>query len=653
MKGLSIKSVAMLSFFALFISCAKEKTDWLVISPSGNIQFKIVLSETNQLMYNVAIIEQGVEKQVIANSPLGIRRGDETFIQNMKFVSTDPVITIDETFSLPVGKRKIVNSEANELTINFENENGAPFQIVIRAANDGVAFRYRFPNFDENLQSVEEEITGFAIAGEGKTWIAPYDKVTMYSPGYERFFENGIPIGTPAPGEEGWCLPALFQTENAWILLTEAALDSTYFGMHLQPNAEGGKYTVRMPEINEANNVCSHIPTSTLPWATPWRTLIIGNELSDIVESDLVVALNPPSQIADESWIKPGRASWSWWSDWPSPKNYESQKKYVDFTAEFGWEYTLVDANWDLMTGGNIEDLIKYANSKNVGILLWYNSGGPHNDVTERPRDIMSSPARRKEEFQKIAAWGVKGVKVDFFQSDKPQIIKQYFDILKDAADNKIMVNFHGCTMPRGWNRTWPNLVTMEAMRGAESYAFDENYPAKAVWHNTILPFARNVIGSMDYTPVAFSNQKYPHLTTWCHELALSVVYESGIQHMADNFEYYKALPEEPKTFLKNVPVAWDETKLLAGYPGEDCVIARKANDIWYIGGINGANEKKSWEIGLSRLEGSDFSGIVITDGETDKQFSCSEFTIKAGDKLLVDVLPYGGFVAKLKQIDK
>jgi hypothetical protein len=255
----------------------------------------------------------------------------------------------------------------------------------------------------------------------------------------------------------------------------------------------------------------------------------------------------------------------------------------------------------------------------------------------------------RKAEFKKLADWGVKGVKVDFFQSDKPQIIKQYFDILKDAADNKIMVNFHGCTMPRGWNRTWPNLVSMEAVRGAESYKFDSAYTEKAIWHNTILPFTRNVIGSMDYTPVTFSNQKYPHKTTFGHELALSIVFESGILHLADNCESYRTLPEAPKNFLKDVPVVWDSSLLLAGYPGKDCVIARKSGDTWYIAGIIGTNEKKSWEIDLLRLEGTDFSGIVITDGETEKEFSYSEFNLKAGDKLMVNVLPYGGFVAVLK----
>ena len=639
----------MFTLFSLFVSCGKEETEWSVLSPSGNIKFKIALYENNRLMYNISLVESGVNKLVIANSPLGIRRNDETFFQNLKFTGRLSEITHSESFALSVGKQKNINTEVNELTLTFKNENGSEIELITRVSDDGAAFRYRFPETNDNIFSVEEEFTGFYIAGRGKTWMAPYDKVSLYSPGYERYFENGIPIGTTSPGEEGWCLPALFQTENAWMLLTEAALDSSYFGFHLQPNADAGKYTVRMPEAGEANNLCTNIPNSNLPWSTPWRVIILGKNLSDVVESNMVAALNPPSQIKDDSWIKPGRASWSWWSDWPSSRNFESLKKFIDVAAEMGWEYSLVDANWDLMTGGNIEELVNYANSKNIGILMWYNSGGPHNDVTERPRDIMNNPELRKAEFKKLAEWGVKGVKVDFFQSDKPQIIKLHLEILKDAADNRIMVNFHGCTMPRGWNRTWPNLMSMEAVRGAESYGFDSTYTENAVWHNTILPYTRNVIGSMDYTPVTFSNQKFPHKTTFGHELALSVVYESGILHLADNCESYRSLSEAPKNFLKNVPVVWDETFLLDGYPGKDCVMARKSGDIWYIGGINGTNEKKLWEIDLSRLGDRNFSASIITDGETETGFSNMETALKDGDKLKVEVLPFGGFVATLK----
>ena len=530
----------------------------------------------NQLFYSVSLADSNESRVVLSPSPMGILRNDGNFVTRLSFKEASAIASINESFELPSGKQIRIENRANELTLTFINQEGKKIHVVARAYDDGIAFRYVFPDQDSGKYTVEEEVTGFAIAGAGKTWIEPYDKVTMWTPAYERYFENGIPIGTSAPSIEGWAFPALFNTENAWILLTEAGADSTYFAAHLQQDAGNGLYTIRMPEPTEADSMISSKPSSVLPWSTPWRVAIIGKKLSTIAESNMVVKLNPPAAFDDASWIKPGRASWSWWSTPSSPKNYRVLKDYVDLASEMGWEYSLVDANWDLMEGGTIEQLVKYANTKNIGILMWYNSGGPHNIVTERPRDIMFDPVTRKEEFKKLAAMGVKGVKVDFFQSDKQHIIGLYFDILKDAAENHILVNFHGCTLHRGWNRTWPNLISMESVRGAENYGFDSLYPVKAVWHNTILPFTRNVTGSMDFTPVAFTNQNFPHLTTYGHELALSVVFESGILHMADRASSFRSLPEAPKTFLKNVPVAWDETILLDGAPGEFAVFARR-----------------------------------------------------------------------------
>lgn len=587
---------------------------------------------------------------VIGNSPLGIVRSDAAFVQQLTFVSEDAMESINETFSLSAGKRRIIHNQANEKKLTFQNSGGDKIQLIIRVSDDGVAFRYNFPKgVSSKVYSIEEEVTGFLVHGSGSVWIQPYDKVTHWSPGYERYYENGVAIGTTAPSAEGWAFPALIQLQEAWMLLTEAALDSTYFGSHLQPNADNGLYVIRMPEVSEANMTVTNSPASTLPWTTPWRVIIIGDSLSDIVESDLVVKLSPPSKIVDTSWIKTGRSSWSWWSDAASSKNFISLKKFVDLSAAMGWEYSLVDANWDVMEGGTIEQLVQYAHSKNVGILMWYNSGGAHNNVTERPRDIMSNDSMRKEEFRKLAAWGVKGIKVDFFQSDKPKIIKQYLDILKDAAENKILVNFHGCTLPRGWNRTWPNLMSMEAVRGAECYSFDSLYTSHAVWHNTILPFTRNVVGPMDYTPVTFSNQRYPHATTYAHELALTIVFETGILHIADKGEAILSLPDAPKNFLKTVPVVWDSTVLLAGYPGKDCILARRSNHVWYLGGINGTKEKQKWVIDLTRLKGELFSASIIADGKTPQEFSSSDIILAEGDKLVVEVLPFGGFVATLK----
>jgi len=643
-----ICAITVISLAGL-LSCSTAKKEWILTSPSGNIQFTLKTDEGKQLFYSITLSDSGTSHTVINASPLGIRRNDGAFVTGLSFLEVTPETQIAESFKVLTGKQLSIDNKANECTFTFQNETGAKLQLIVRAYDDGVAFRYGFPETDPNRYTVEEELTGFAITGEGRAWIHPYDKVTRWSPAYETYFENGIPIGTLAPSAEGWAFPALLQTENAWLLLTEAAVDSFYFAAHLNQQADIGLYTIRMPEENEANETVPQKPASSLPWLSPWRVVIIGKELSTIVESNLVLKLNPPSVITDVSWIKPGRASWSWWSDAASPRNFASLKKFVDLAAEMGWEYSLVDANWDLMEGGNIEQLVKYANSRNIGILMWYNSGGAHNSVTERPRDIMSDPVKRKEEFKKLAAWGVKGVKVDFFQSDKQRIIKQYFDILKDAADNHILVNFHGCTLPRGWNRTWPNLVSMEAVRGAECYGFDSLFTSLAPSHNTIIPFTRNAVGSMDYTPVALTDQKYPHITTYGHELALSVIFESGMLHLADRVEAYRSLPADPKEFLKNVPVVWDTTRLLAGEPGKYCIMARCKDGVWYLGGINGTDAPQSWEIDLSRLGNKDFSALVITDDDSPRQFKSLKPTISKGDKLKVDALPFGGFVAKLQ----
>ena len=650
-----MKPLKFIAFFMVIVSmaglfsCTGGKKEWTLSSPSGIIRFTVRTGENHQLFYQIAMVDSGAASTVLNSSPLGIRRNDADFITGLSFVEASPVTQIAETMDVHTGKKGILSNRANEQTLTFKNTRGSRIQLIIRMYDDGAAFRYNFPEKDNVRYTVEEEVTGFTLAGEGKAWMQPYDKVTQWSPAYETYYETGIPIGTAAPSAEGWSFPALFKTSKTWLLLTEAAVDSFYFGAHLNQLADHGLYTIRMPEESEANNRVPQKPSSALPWRMPWRVMIIGKELSTIVESDLVPMLNPPSDIADQSWIKPGRASWSWWSDAASPRNFSSLKKFVDLAAEMGWEYSLVDANWDLMQGGTIEQLIKYANSRNIGIWMWYNSGGAHNSVTERPRDIMSDPVARKKEFEKLAALGVKGVKVDFFQSDKQGIIKQYFDILKDAADNHIMVNFHGCTLPRGWNRTWPNLLSMEAVRGAECYGFDSLFTSHAPWHNATLPFTRNVVGSMDYTPVTFTDQKYPHLTTYGHELALTIVFESGILHLADRVEAYRNLPQDARTFLKELPVVWDETRLLAGEPGKFCIMARRKGEVWYVGGINGTKDAQRWDIDLSRLESNADTVLTITDGIGPRQFASAMSSIRSSEQLQVNVLPFGGFVAILK----
>jgi alpha-glucosidase len=315
-----------------------------------------------------------------------------------------------------------------------------------------------------------------------------------------------------------------------------------------------------------------------------------------------------------------------------------------------GWEYMLVDANWDIMDNGNIHDVLRHAKQKGVGVLLWYNSGGPHNVVTEKPRDTLTSKEVRRHELGLLKKWGVKGIKVDFFQSDKQNVMALYHGILEDAADFQIMVNFHGCTLPRGWERTYPHLMSMEAVRGEECYIFDDKYPERAPIQNTILPFTRNAVGPMDYTPVTFSNNKNPRRTTAAHELALSVLFETGWLHFADKAASYLELSGAPKEFLKQVPVTWDETRFVAGEPGQLAIVARRHGDTWYCAGVNGQNQRREERVRFgSWLAKGSYQVSLITDGADAKSFGSETKTFEAGQELAVKMLPYGGFAATLK----
>ena len=347
------------------------------------------------------------------------------------------------------------------------------------------------------------------------------------------------------------------------------------------------------------------------------------------------------------SWIVPGRASWSWWSDSQSPRDYKKLVPFVNLAAEMGWEYSLVDAGWDRMVNGSVEDLIRYAGGKNVDLLLWYHSGSGRIPAGEEPRNLMWDREIRRAEFERISQLGVKGIKVDFFNSDKQQIITQYLGILEDAADYRLVVNFHGCTLPKGWRRTWPNLLTMESVRGGESYKFDAAFPEIAPSHLAVVPYTRNAVGPVDYTPCGFSDHTYPHLTTCGFELALPVLFESGIMHYMDTPEITSRLPGDVVEFLKNIPVVWDETRHLAGYPGKEVIIARRNGDRWYIGGINGENISKDFTLDLSLLGEVPDSACIFSDGATGREFLSEEIPVRE-NRITFQMQPFGGIAGYL-----
>jgi hypothetical protein len=376
-----------------------------------------------------------------------------------------------------------------------------------------------------------------------------------------------------------------------------------------------------------------------------------GDGLASIVESTLVTDLSAPTDLADISWIHPGRASYSWWKDDDASKKEDVLDRYIDLASAMTWEYSLIDANWHMLPDGALERVIDHARQQHVGIILWYNSGGPHNDVTEwGPRDRLFDPDKRRAEFARIAALGVKGVKVDFWHSDKQQLIRLYYDMMTDAAAAHLLIDFHGSTIPRGWSRTFPNLVSMEAVFDAEQYKYQARMSEQGAWHNTVLPFTRNVIGPMDYTPVTFSDAKFPHQTTNAHELALSVVFESGLVHFADGPEAYAALPEAAKQFLKDVPVAWDDTRLVDGMPGKLAVIARRRGTTWWVGGISGATEPQTVPLDLSFLDDGEFDVIIVRDAALPRQMVTESATMRAIDRVNIPLLPRGGFALRFSK---
>ena len=642
-----MKWFGVILWAGLLVGAWAKESAWEVQSPDGRLTAAVRLDTAGRLTYQVDFRGQNV----LATSPLGIIRTDQRFVEGLTFDALRRA-KIAEDYAMPHGKRSQCHAEANELTLAFRNAQSAFCQIIFRAANDGVAFRYRFPETDPVAKTVTQELTGFQLVPGTQVWRQPYDQATMYSPGYERLFDNGVAADATSTNHVGWCFPLLCKdpTEGPWMLLTEALLDGTYCACRLESAAPQGLYRLRFPEANEGNGTGQVAPAHALPWSTPWRVAIIGATPGAIVESTLVDDLNPPPAAPVPDWVKPGRVAWSWWSEPGSPRQPERMKPFIDLAADLGWEYFLVDANWNEIPEPDFLALLDYAKQKGVGILLWYNSGGPHNSVTEAPRDRMMPRDVRRQEFAKLQRLGVKGVKVDFFQSDKQNIIQHYLDILTDAADYGIMVNFHGCTMQRGWARTFPHLMTMEGVRGAESYIFDPHFAAAAPRHNTILAFTRNVCGSMDYTPVTFGDNKNKHITTWGHELALAVVFESGWFHFADGVASYRATPAYVQDFLRHVPVVWDEVKYLAGTPGDSVVLARRHGAEWYIGGINGTDQPKTLSVALDFLPKGKFELNRIGDGAGPRAFAQAvPAQVERGDRLTVELLPFGGFAAHLQ----
>ena len=496
---------------------------------------------------------------------------------------------------------------------------------------------------------IDGEHTAFAIGPGGQHWGQVYDKADVWQPAYEAPWGGSLPIGTGVPASKGagWSIPALFRDEGGvWILLHESGLSANYQASHLAAEAPLGVYRIAGPLSSDGLGSGSTQPVTTLPAPLPWRFLVLGDSPSAIAQSNRVFDLAETTRIEDTSWIRPGVANWSWPSDHDSSQDYGKLVRFIRAAGAMDLDYSLIDANWSRIGPDAVERLVAEADKAGVGLMFWYNSGGAHNAVTEEPRNLMDDRMRRRAEFARIARLGVKGVKIDFFQSDKQDRIHQYLEILEDAAEFHLMINFHGCTVPRGWQRTWPNLMTMEAVRGGEHYSFESqpDFAQLAPLQNTTLPFTRNVIGSMDFTPIGFSSLRRPHITTNAHEAALGVVFESGLQHLMDSVEGYGAAIADYRAYLADLPAAWDETRFLAGFPGRDVVVARRAGKRWYVAGLNGLGTARTLNVDLGFIARSSANALILEDGKASRGFVSRRVHVKKGT-MQVRTAPFGGFV--------
>ncbi len=625
-------------------SSASTESDYLVESPDKSISVRFHLTPDQQAAYSVA--KAGVP--VLQASRLGVRMEDADFTQGLALEAVSNVEEVQNTYEILTAKRKRNTYKAHKRTFHLKNAQGQKMDVIFQVSDDGVAFRYYFPGQTSEKKRISQEVTSFRFPEHAKGWLQPMsDAKTGWSqtnPSYEEHYLKGIPVGTPSPLKAGWVFPALFQTGENWALITESAPEGDYCGSRLAQHAPGGEYRIAFPQEAEKMSGGVVNPESSLPWYTPWRIIAVGS-LKTIAESTLGTDLAKPAIKLDPSFIKPGKSAWSWALLKDDSTVYDVQKRFIDYASRMKWSYCLIDAEWDRKIGyEKMKELADYARTQNVDLLLWYNSAGDWNSTPYTPKDKMLTRQSRQQEFGRLRDMGIKGVKVDFFGGDGQSVMQYYTDILKDAADYQLLVNFHGCTLPRGWQRTYPNLMTMESIKGFEFITFDQQNADEAPAHATVIPFTRNVFDPMDFTPVNLD--RIPNITrktTQGFELALSVLFTSGIQHYVEIPSGMAKMPAYVQEYMRQVPSVWEDTRFIDGYPGKEVVMARQADGRWYVAGINGENTAKELRLDLSFLPQK--KGSLITDGQEATGFQQQRVEVPASGNYTVTVKPNGGFV--------
>ena len=636
-------------------------------SPDGRLDVKI---EVNGGVATYAVYYDGV--QVLEPSQLGFEADFGDFTKDLSFKEKIGVDTLnlvplgvsDQTVNLKYKKLKHSKYSTCKqfYKVPFKNSKGQEMSVVFLVRNNNIAFRYEIPRPGENPKCgvIRREVSSFKFPEGTCTFLCPQiGPMTGWErtkPSYEEDYEADASMAKKSRFSQGYTFPCLFRVpvndvNNAWVLVSETGVDGSYVGSHLSDYAPETGYTIAFPQAGENNGIGSPYAGIPLPYTTPWRTITVGASLKPIVETTIPYDLVEPkyTTISDG---KPGRYTWSWlvWQD--ESINYDDQKQFIDLAAAMGYEYCLVDNWWDQRIGyQRIEELSKYAQSKGVSLMLWYNSNGYENDAPQTPRDRMSTAIARDNEMTWLQKIGVKGIKVDFFGGDKQCTMQLYEDILFDAARHGLQVIFHGCTIPRGWEIMYPNYVASEAVLASENVFFSEGHAKSEAFELCLHPFIRNAVGTMDWGGTIMNKylsrdnkSRHRRYTTDIFEMASAITNQTPVQCIAIQPNNLTELPQFELNFLKQVPTTWDKTRFIDGYPGKYVVLARKHDDNWYVAGLNAESQAKMLIIEMEEWAGKTVD-YYVDDPKKGPQLQQLKFDKKG--KAKVTIQPMGGIILK------
>lgn len=618
------KTLSLILILITLTSCSQKPFN----SPNGKIKVEAIDSETSGVSFNIFYQDGSIADTVMTISNLGLDVDSVACgVWHIKDFVENPIV---EDYTMLTGKKRVCHNEANERVYSLADDKGNEIQFAMRAYNDGVAYRYILgKTYKEGMLTAEH--TTYSFPEKDNRWLM------RWSDAYEGFY----PKNPEEKVDEHLGYPGLFEVGTGiYTLISEGNMEKGHSASAYYPTSEPSTYRISPDKMTS---------TVSAGWQSPWRLAIVG-DMQAMLSSTLVTDVSDPNKLEDTSWIEPGVVSWIYWAYNHGSNDYNIIKMYIDFAKEMNLPYMLIDAEWDEMKDGKtIEDCIQYAHELGIKPLIWYNSSIGWVDGAPGPKYRMNKPEDMEKEFAWLDSLGVAGVKVDFWAGDEEKATNLHIAVLECAAKHHLLVNFHGATIPRGWQRTYPNLMSTEAVLGAEWYNNAPFLTPRAACHNATIPYTRGVIGSMDYTPCTFTDSQHPHITSNAHELALTVLFESGLLHLADRPSGYLSQPKEVQSFLSNLPTVWDELRYLGGYPGEDVILARRDGDIWYVAGINGTDEPRTL-----KLNTTDFvkEGAEITLFEDNANAEDSVRWTISNVKVLPDSIatqPRGGFVAVIK----